>query len=199
MRLWSDSYFRYYSTSDRVDLENKKNQRKGPLYYCNFKKALLLNFSLHTFLPNQSNFLNFKLSFQITREKNWKFFQKILKNFKKFEVGKNANCSFFKVSSRVRNCGKTRRSIYWYQGHANIMGFELLCRQPKGKKILRIQGTIGELWMLNKYFKFIAVVVEGAGGGPFLVLPIEKTGRVGTQGASNYVDGHTSAVLDLAW
>lgn len=47
--------------------------------------------------------------------------------------------------------------------------------------------------------KFIAVVVEGAGGGPFLVLPIEKTGRVGTAGASNYVDGHTSGVLDLAW
>ena len=48
MRLRSDSYFRYYSTSDRVDLENKKNQRKGPLYYCVISKnALLLNFSLH--------------------------------------------------------------------------------------------------------------------------------------------------------
>ena len=42
-------------------------------------------------------------------------------------------------------------------------------------------------------------MVEGAGGGPFLVLPIEKTGRVGTTGSNNYVDGHTSAVLDLAW
>ena len=78
------------------------------------------------------------------------------------------------------------------------MGFELLCRQPKGKKIKDPRDDRGTL-NVKKYFKFIAVVVEGAGGGPFLVLPIEKTGRVGTQGASNYVDGHTSAVLDLAW
>ena len=63
------------------------------------------------------------------------------------------------------------------------------------------QGSHWRLGTVNvkKKIKFIAVVVEGAGGGPFLVLPIEKTGRVGTQGASNYVDGHTSAVLDLAW
>lgn len=47
--------------------------------------------------------------------------------------------------------------------------------------------------------KFVAIVVEGAGGGPFLVLPLEKTGRVGTNSGSSTVDGHTSPVLDLAW
>lgn len=47
--------------------------------------------------------------------------------------------------------------------------------------------------------KFVAIVVEGAGGGPFLVLPIEKTGRVGAAGSTHHVDGHTSPVLDLAW
>lgn len=47
--------------------------------------------------------------------------------------------------------------------------------------------------------KFVAIVVEGAGGGPFLVLPIEKTGRVGATGSAHHVDGHTSPVLDLAW
>lgn len=47
--------------------------------------------------------------------------------------------------------------------------------------------------------KFVAIVVEGAGGGPFLVLPIEKTGRVGANSSAHHVDGHTSPVLDLAW
>lgn len=47
--------------------------------------------------------------------------------------------------------------------------------------------------------KFVAIVVEGAGGGPFLVLPLEKTGRVGTNSSNFHVDGHTSPVLDLAW
>lgn len=47
--------------------------------------------------------------------------------------------------------------------------------------------------------KFIAIVVEGAGGGPFLVLPIEKTGRVGAESSAHHVDGHTAPVLDLAW
>lgn len=47
--------------------------------------------------------------------------------------------------------------------------------------------------------KFVAIVVEGAGGGPFLVLPLEKTGRVGQNSSNYHVDGHTSPVLDLAW
>lgn len=45
--------------------------------------------------------------------------------------------------------------------------------------------------------KFVAIVVEGAGGGPFLVLPLGKTGRLAN--AHPLVDGHTNPVLDLAW
>jgi len=47
--------------------------------------------------------------------------------------------------------------------------------------------------------KFVAIVIAGAGGGPFLVLPIEKTGRVGTNAQNYTVDGHSSPVTDLAW
>jgi len=43
--------------------------------------------------------------------------------------------------------------------------------------------------------KFISVVLEAQGGGAFMVIPLEKTGRVDL----NYpkVTGHTSAVLDV--
>ncbi|XP_071480656.1 coronin-6-like [Diadema antillarum] len=45
--------------------------------------------------------------------------------------------------------------------------------------------------------KFLAVVTESGGGGTFLVLPHDKTGRLD----ANYpqVMGHQAAVLDLAW
>lgn len=45
--------------------------------------------------------------------------------------------------------------------------------------------------------KFIAIVIEAAGGGAFLVVPLQKTGRVDV----NYpmVTGHKGAVLDIAW
>ncbi|XP_074597900.1 coronin-2B-like [Brevipalpus obovatus] len=45
--------------------------------------------------------------------------------------------------------------------------------------------------------KFIAIVAETAGGGSFIVIPIEKTGRIEV----NYgrVTGHQGPVLDLRW
>ncbi|XP_071037550.1 coronin-6 isoform X1 [Parasteatoda tepidariorum] len=45
--------------------------------------------------------------------------------------------------------------------------------------------------------KFVAIVIEAAGGGAFLVIPLQKTGRVDI----NYpmVTGHKGAVLDIAW
>lgn len=45
--------------------------------------------------------------------------------------------------------------------------------------------------------KFIAIITEAAGGGSFLVLPIERTGRVDRD--TPLVVGHKAAVLDLAW
>lgn len=45
--------------------------------------------------------------------------------------------------------------------------------------------------------KFIAIITEAAGGGSFLVLPIEKTGRVDRD--TPLVVGHKAAVLEVAW
>ncbi|XP_076800317.1 coronin-1B-like isoform X2 [Clavelina lepadiformis] len=45
--------------------------------------------------------------------------------------------------------------------------------------------------------KFVAIVVQGAGGGPFLVLPLDKTGRIPTD--QPFVNGHTQQVIELAW
>nr|KAG5689184.1 hypothetical protein BaRGS_004018 [Batillaria attramentaria] len=45
--------------------------------------------------------------------------------------------------------------------------------------------------------KNVAVVTESAGGGAFLVLPIERTGRVDITFPK--VSGHAGAVLDIKW
>ncbi|XP_077562721.1 coronin-2B-like isoform X2 [Haemaphysalis longicornis] len=45
--------------------------------------------------------------------------------------------------------------------------------------------------------KFIAIVTESAGGGSFLVIPIEHTGRV--EVTAGKVTGHKGPVLDLKW
>ncbi|XP_064471293.1 coronin-2B-like isoform X2 [Ornithodoros turicata] len=45
--------------------------------------------------------------------------------------------------------------------------------------------------------KFVAVVTETAGGGSFLVIPIENTGRVDV--SAGKVTGHKGPVLDLKW
>ncbi|CAH1789437.1 unnamed protein product [Owenia fusiformis] len=45
--------------------------------------------------------------------------------------------------------------------------------------------------------KFLAVVTESAGGGAFIILPIEKTGRIDIN--THKVCGHTGPVLDVKW
>lgn len=45
--------------------------------------------------------------------------------------------------------------------------------------------------------KFLAIITESAGGGSFLVLPLEKVGRVDRN--VPLVTGHKAAVLDIAW
>lgn len=45
--------------------------------------------------------------------------------------------------------------------------------------------------------KFIAIVIEAAGGGAFLVLPLCKTGRIDV--SHPMVAGHRGPVLDIAW
>ncbi|XP_064612217.1 coronin-1C-A-like isoform X2 [Liolophura sinensis] len=45
--------------------------------------------------------------------------------------------------------------------------------------------------------KYVAVIVEAAGGGAFLVLNINKPGRIDMNAPK--VAGHTQAVLDIAW
>lgn len=45
--------------------------------------------------------------------------------------------------------------------------------------------------------KFLAVVTEASGGGAFLVLPLEKTGRVDINAPR--VTGHAGTVLDIKW
>lgn len=45
--------------------------------------------------------------------------------------------------------------------------------------------------------KFLAIVIEAAGGGAFLVLPLSKTGRIDV--SYPLVNGHRGPVLDVAW
>lgn len=45
--------------------------------------------------------------------------------------------------------------------------------------------------------KFLAIVIEGAGGGAFLVLPLKQTGRIDV--SHPLVAGHRGPVLDIAW
>ncbi|CAF3224206.1 unnamed protein product [Rotaria socialis] len=45
--------------------------------------------------------------------------------------------------------------------------------------------------------KFLAIITESAGGGAFLVLSLDKVGRVDRE--APLVSGHKSAVLDIAW
>ncbi|XP_063601798.1 coronin-1A-like isoform X1 [Penaeus indicus] len=45
--------------------------------------------------------------------------------------------------------------------------------------------------------KFVAIVVEVAGGGAFLVLPLDKTGRIDVN--TPKVTGHAGPVLDIKW
>ena len=45
--------------------------------------------------------------------------------------------------------------------------------------------------------KFLAVIVESGGGGAFLVMPLNKTGRVAPD--APVVGGHKGPVLDIAW
>ncbi|MCJ8748687.1 hypothetical protein PDJAM_G00167600 [Pangasius djambal] len=45
--------------------------------------------------------------------------------------------------------------------------------------------------------KFVAIIVEASGGGAFIVLPLQKTGRIDK--AYPTVCGHTGPVLDIDW
>ncbi|XP_016409008.1 uncharacterized protein LOC107740952 isoform X3 [Sinocyclocheilus rhinocerous] len=45
--------------------------------------------------------------------------------------------------------------------------------------------------------QFVAIIVEASGGGAFLVLPLQKTGRIDK--AYPTVCGHTGPVLDIDW
>ncbi|XP_054155357.1 coronin-1C-like [Oppia nitens] len=45
--------------------------------------------------------------------------------------------------------------------------------------------------------KFVAIIIEAAGGGAFLVLPLNKTGRIDPN--HPLVAGHKGPVLDIAW
>ncbi|CAH1404030.1 unnamed protein product [Nezara viridula] len=45
--------------------------------------------------------------------------------------------------------------------------------------------------------KFIAIVTEVAGGGAFIVLPLDKTGRVDFNAYK--ISGHSGPVLDIKW
>ncbi|KAH6933033.1 hypothetical protein HPB50_011576 [Hyalomma asiaticum] len=45
--------------------------------------------------------------------------------------------------------------------------------------------------------KFLAIIIEAAGGGAFMVLPLNKTGRVDVN--HPLVAGHKGPVLDIAW
>jgi len=71
------------------------------------------------------------------------------------------------------------------------------------KKELRYDGvrlsksTTTESTMCSVNTKFIAVIMETGGGGSFIVIPMEKVGRIDMNFPR--VAGHKGAVLDLQW
>ncbi|XP_022254244.1 coronin-2B-like [Limulus polyphemus] len=70
-------------------------------------------------------------------------------------------------------------------------------RKEKCYECIRISTNAhdGNLCAVNP--KFIAIITESTGGGSFLILPLEKTGRV--PHAVGRVTGHQGPVLDLKW
>lgn len=56
-------------------------------------------------------------------------------------------------------------------------------------------------WEGSKYCavnpKFVAVIMQSAGGGAFIVLPLSKTGRI--ERDCPVVGGHKADVLDIKW
>ncbi|GFO43244.1 coronin [Plakobranchus ocellatus] len=62
---------------------------------------------------------------------------------------------------------------------------------------LRITRTSWESTYCCVNPKFVAVITEAAGGGSFLVLPLDKVGRQDIN--VPMVAGHKGAVLDIAW
>ncbi|KAK3786095.1 hypothetical protein RRG08_045481 [Elysia crispata] len=62
---------------------------------------------------------------------------------------------------------------------------------------IRITRTSWESTYCAVSPKFLAIITEAAGGGSFLVLPLDKVGRVNAD--HPMVAGHKGAVLDIAW
>ncbi|ESN94086.1 hypothetical protein HELRODRAFT_115162 [Helobdella robusta] len=62
---------------------------------------------------------------------------------------------------------------------------------------IRITSSSWDSTFCSVNSKFIAIITEAAGGGAFLVLPLEKTGRVDRD--APIVGGHKAAVLDVQW
>ncbi|KAK6184793.1 hypothetical protein SNE40_007182 [Patella caerulea] len=62
---------------------------------------------------------------------------------------------------------------------------------------VRITRNAHESHFCAVNLKFLAVVTESSGGGAFVVLPIEKTGRMDIN--SPKVCGHAGAVMDIKW
>jgi hypothetical protein len=75
--------------------------------------------------------------------------------------------------------------------------FGTAAKKDKCYDNLKISKGPHESYMSAVNSKFIAVVTEVQGGGSFIVLPLEKVGRIDI----NYpkVTGHTDPVLDVAW
>ncbi|KAI3384038.1 hypothetical protein SNEBB_002434 [Seison nebaliae] len=62
---------------------------------------------------------------------------------------------------------------------------------------IRITRTSFESTYCSVNSKFVAVIIDACGGGCFLVLPLEKTGRVDRD--TPFVSGHRAAVLEITW
>jgi len=75
--------------------------------------------------------------------------------------------------------------------------YGLPAKKEKCFEGVRISRSANDSSLCSVNPKFLAVVVEVGGGGSFVVLPLEKTGRVGQ--ASWKVAGHAGPVLDIRW
>jgi len=70
-------------------------------------------------------------------------------------------------------------------------------KRDQGYDNIRITKSSWDSTFCSVNPKYVAVITEAAGGGAFLVLALEKTGRVDRE--APLVVGHKAAVLDIQW
>ncbi|XP_066254393.1 coronin-2B-like isoform X2 [Euwallacea similis] len=98
-----------------------------------------------------------------------------------------------------RSCTKPARRIF-FKGVRSSKFRHVFCEPAKRDKCyedIQITKNAHDSQFCAVNPKFLAVVTEVAGGGAFIVIPLNSTGRLGFNGYR--ITGHSGPVLDIKW